>query len=102
MVSSGIPWPVMARKPVWRQISSTVRPRDFFSAGEALVNLERSKTGKVDILWASAFVLLFILGNLKLAGDESQSRCENEKGGSWLVLGELVSGLDPGAGGARI
>jgi len=56
MVSSGIPWPVMARKPVWRQISSTWWPRDFFSVGGALANLERSKIGKVDILWASALL----------------------------------------------
>ena len=58
MVSSGTPWPVMARKPVWRQISSTVRPRDFFSDGEAFENFERSKTGKVDILWALVVILV--------------------------------------------
>ena len=82
MVSSGIPWPVMARKPVWRQISSTWRPRDFFSLGEAFANLERSKTGKVDILWALVVILNRLLANLKLGWVESQSRCWKEKRGA--------------------
>ena len=66
------------------------------------MNLERSKTGNVDILWASV-VLASASERTLSQGDVTVNLGVGETSGAHgFVLGEFVSELDPGAVGARI
>jgi hypothetical protein len=79
----------MARKPVWRQISSTWWPRDFFSVGGALVNLERSKTGKVDIFVGLGVLTSTPERTLSQGGVSVNLGVRGTSGGRGFILGEF-------------